>query len=123
MPAFSNTMTYPICNIYFQVKGDNPSKKRSTGVKFYYTSVMLTNTPHSKFQFDMQERTEIISWKPRTEGRTDAKINGHVLHIIALIKRRSYQKGAHFDTFISIHHRILSIQNMEPQTHSQTNFY
>jgi hypothetical protein len=64
-------MMYPICNIYFQIKGQNSSKRSQNGMKFYHILEML----QSKFQFDMWKWNEIISRKPeRMDGWTDIDI-------------------------------------------------
>jgi hypothetical protein len=36
-------MTYPICNIYYQMKGQNSSKRDQNGRKFYHSLEILTN--------------------------------------------------------------------------------
>ena len=64
-------MTYPICNIYYQIKGQNSSKRGQNGMKFYHSLEILTNKLQNKFQLDMWKENEIISRKPRTDGRTD----------------------------------------------------
>jgi hypothetical protein len=42
-------MTYPICNIYYQIKGQNSSKRGQNGMKFYHSLEMLTNRLQKKF--------------------------------------------------------------------------
>jgi hypothetical protein len=63
-------MTYPICNIYYQIKGQNSNKRDQNGMKFYHSLKILTNKLPNKFQLDMWKENEIISRKPRTVGRT-----------------------------------------------------
>jgi hypothetical protein len=63
-------MTYPICNIYYQLKGQNFSKRGQNGMKFYHSLEILTNKLQNKFQLDMWKENEIISRKLRTDGRT-----------------------------------------------------
>jgi hypothetical protein len=45
-------MTYPICNIYFQIKKQNSSKRSQNSMKFYHSLEMLTNKQQSKFYPD-----------------------------------------------------------------------
>jgi hypothetical protein len=66
-------MTYPICNINHQLKGQNSSKRDQNGMKFYYSLEILTNKTKNKFQLDMWKENEIISRKPRTDGRTERR--------------------------------------------------
>jgi hypothetical protein len=62
-------MTYPICNIYYQIKGQNSSKRGQIGMKFYHSLEILTNNKlQNKFQLDMFKGMEIISRKPRMDG-------------------------------------------------------
>jgi hypothetical protein len=36
-------MTYPICNIYFQIKGQNFSNRGQNSMEIYHSLEMLTN--------------------------------------------------------------------------------
>jgi hypothetical protein len=64
-------MTYSICNIYYQIKGQNSSKRGQNGIKFYHSIEILTNKLQNKFQLDMWKENEIISRKPQMHGQTD----------------------------------------------------
>jgi hypothetical protein len=57
-------MTYPICNIYYQIKGQNSTKRGQNSMKFYLSLEILTNKLKNKFQFDMWKENEIVSRKP-----------------------------------------------------------
>jgi hypothetical protein len=63
-------MTYPICK-YYQIRGQNSSKKGQNGMKIYQSLEILTNKLQKKFQLDTGRETEIISRKPLTERRND----------------------------------------------------
>jgi hypothetical protein len=45
-------------------------------MKFYHSLEILTNKVQNKFQLDMWKETEILSRKPRTDGRKDGKTDG-----------------------------------------------
>jgi hypothetical protein len=64
-------ITYPICNIYYQIKGQNSSKIGQNGMKFYHSLEILTNKLQNKFQLDIWKEYEIIRKKPRTDGIMD----------------------------------------------------
>jgi hypothetical protein len=64
-------MAYPTCNIYYQMKGQNSSKRDQNGMKLYHSLEILTNKLQNKFQLDMWKENEIISRKPRTDGKMD----------------------------------------------------
>jgi hypothetical protein len=61
----------PICNIYYQIKGQNSSKRGQNGMKFHHSLEILTNKLQNKFQLDMCKENEIIDRKPQTDGWTD----------------------------------------------------
>jgi hypothetical protein len=63
-------MTYPICKIHYQIKGQNSSKRGQNGMKFYHSLEILTNKLQNIFQLDMWKENEIISRKPRTDIQT-----------------------------------------------------
>jgi hypothetical protein len=83
-------MTNLICNIYYQIKGQNSSKRSQNGMKFYHSLEILTNKLQNKFQLDMWKENEIISRKPRTDGRTARQTNG----------RKDGQTYRHYRTII-----------------------
>jgi hypothetical protein len=57
-------MTYRICIIYHQMKR-----------KFDNSLEMHTNKLQNIFQLDMWKRNEIISKQPRTDGRTESRVD------------------------------------------------
>jgi hypothetical protein len=56
---------------YYQIKGQNSSKKGHNSMKFYHSLEILTNKLKNKYQVDMWKETEIISRKPKTNGKMD----------------------------------------------------
>jgi hypothetical protein len=51
----SRTNDIPYVKHYYQIKGQNSSKRGQNGMEFYQSPEMLTNKPQSKFQFDMSK--------------------------------------------------------------------
>jgi hypothetical protein len=43
LEELAGQMTYPIRNIYYQIKGQNSSKRGQNSMKFYYSLEILTN--------------------------------------------------------------------------------
>jgi hypothetical protein len=59
-------VTYPLCNIYYQIKGQSQN-----GMNYYHGLEILTNKLQNKLQLDLWKENEITSRKPCTDGRTD----------------------------------------------------
>jgi hypothetical protein len=66
-----------MCNIYYQLKGQNSSKRGQNGMKFYNSLEMLQN----KFQLDIWKENKIIRLVENPE-RTDGKTDRHCRTII-----------------------------------------
>jgi hypothetical protein len=75
-------MTHRICNIYYQIKGQNSSKRGQNGMKFDHSLEILINNLQNKFQLDIWKENEIICRKPQTDGRKDGKTYRHHRTII-----------------------------------------
>jgi hypothetical protein len=74
-------MIYPICTIYYQIKGQNSNKRSQNGMKVYHSLEISTNKLQNKFQ--LGKGNEIISRKPRTDGqKTDGQTYRHHCTII-----------------------------------------
>jgi hypothetical protein len=90
----SQTNDITLCNFYFEIKGQNSSKRSQNGMKFYHILELLTNKLQSKFQLDIWKKNEIHKQKTPNE-QTDRWTHRHCCTIVYVPSKDEQIKVLH----------------------------